>query len=197
MTRTIKRYANRKLYDTKGSHYVGLQDILRFVRDGEDIEVVDSRTGEDLTSVTLAQAMAEEEKSEGSRLPLDVLKELIKRGSDSLDEMRRVSRLAGKGAVQLAEESASKYYEKLVDRGEISEDEARGYLRQLSRSVTDRRRSLENRVDDRMKAYVKAMGLPSHSDFDKISKKVDSIIEKLDEHITGRRPQRRKSRKTK
>ena len=65
MTRTIKRYANRKLYDTESSHYVSLQDILKLVRDGEDIEVMDSRTGEDLTSVTLAQAMAEEEKSEG------------------------------------------------------------------------------------------------------------------------------------
>jgi polyhydroxyalkanoate synthesis repressor PhaR len=196
MTRIIKRYSNRKLYDTEGSHYVGLQDILEFVREGEDVEVVDSRTGEDLTSVTLAQAMAEEEKTEGSKLPLDVLKDLIKRGSDSLDEVRRVSRLAGKGAVQLAEESASKYYEKLVDRGEMSEDEARGYLRQVSRAVTERRRSLEARVDDRIKGYVKAMGLPSKSDFDKISKKVDSIVEKLDAHISGRRPRRQTSRKS-
>ncbi len=197
MTRIIKRYANRKLYDTEDSHYVGLQDILGFVREGEDVEVVDSRTGEDLTSVTLAQAMAEEEKTEGSKLPLDVLKDLIKRGSDSLEEMRRVSRLAGKGAVQLAEESASKYYEKLVNHGEMSEEEARGYLRQISRAVTDRRRSLEARVDERIKDYAKAMDLPSHSDFDKISRKVDSIVEKLDAHISGRRPRRQKSRKSK
>lgn len=197
MTRTIKRYANRKLYDSEGSHYVSLQDILMLVRDGEDIEVIDSRTGEDLTSVTLAQAMAEEEKSEGSTLPLDVLKELIKRGSESLDEIMRVSRLAGKGAVQMAEESASKHYKKLVDRGEMSEDEARGYLRTLSRAVTDRRRSLEGRLDKRVRTYVRAMGLPSRSDFDKIGKKVDSIVEKLDAHISGSRPRRQKSRKGK
>ena len=197
MTRIIKRYANRKLYDTEDSHYVGLQDILELVREGEDVEVVDSRTGEDLTSVTLAQAMAEEEKTEGSKLPLDVLKDLIKRGSESLDEIGRVSRLAGKGAVQLAEENASKYYEKLVNRGEMSEDEARGYLRQISRAVTDRRRSLEGKVDDRIKGYVKAMNLPSRSDFDKIAKRVDSIVEKLDAHISGRRPRRQTSRKSK
>ncbi|MBI4832534.1 MAG: polyhydroxyalkanoate synthesis regulator DNA-binding domain-containing protein, partial [Candidatus Lindowbacteria bacterium] len=131
MTRTIKRYANRKLYDTKDSHYVGLQDILKLVRAGEDIEVTDSRTGEDLTSVTLAQAMTEEEKSKGSVLPLDTLKELIKRGSESLNEIMRKSRLAGKGAMQMAEEGASKYYEKLVSHGEMDEEEAKNYLKLL------------------------------------------------------------------
>jgi polyhydroxyalkanoate synthesis repressor PhaR len=197
MTRVIKRYANRKLYDTENSHYVGLLDILKLVREGEDIEVVDSRTGEDLTSVTLAQAMTEEEKSGGSKLPLDVLKELIKRGSESLDEIMRVSRLARKGAVQMAEESASKYYEKLVDRGEMSEDEARGFLRKLSSSVTKQRRLLEGRIDARVKAYVKAMDLPSRSDFGEIAEKVDSIVDKLDAYISGSRPRTRKTRKRK
>jgi len=196
MTRIIKRYANRKLYDTESSHYVSLQDILKLVRRGTDVEVVDSRTGEDLTSVTLAQAMAEEEKSKGSKLPLDVLKELIKRGSESVDEFMRVSRLAGKGAVSIAEESASKYYEKLVDSGEMSEDEARGYLRQLSRAVTDRRRSMESRVDDRVRTYVEAMELPSRSDIARIGRKVDSLVEKLDAHISGSRPRRQKPRKS-
>ena len=185
MTRTIKRYANRKLYDTEESHYVSLQDIVELVRAGADVEVVDSRTGEDLTSVTLAQAMAEEEKSEGSALPLDVLKELIKRGSESLDEILRKSRLAGKGAMQMAEESAEKYYKKLFDHGEMSEDEARNYLRTLSKVVRNRRRSLETGVDERIRAFVEAMQLPSRSDFDKISRKVDSIVEKLDAHISG------------
>ncbi len=197
MTRIIKRYANRKLYDTESSHYVGLQDILKLVRDGEDIEVVDSRTGEDLTSVTFSQAMAEEEKAEGSGLPLDVLKELIQRGSESVDEIMRVSRLASKGAVQMAEEGASKYYGKLVDRGEMSEDEARGYIRSLSKSVTKRRRSIESRIDKRIKTYVKAMELPSRSDFDKIAEKMDSIVEKLDAHLSGSKSRGSQPRKSK
>jgi polyhydroxyalkanoate synthesis repressor PhaR len=198
MARTIKRYANRKLYDTEESHYVGLQDILELVREGEDVEVVDSRTGEDLTSVTLAQAMTEEEKSsEGGSLPLDVLKELIKRGSESLNEIMRVSRLAGKGAVQIAEESTSKYYKRLVDNGEMSEDEAESYLKLLSRAVTKRRHSVESEIDDRVKAYVKALNLPSRSEINKIGKKVDSIVEKLDSHIAGSRVPGRGPRKKK
>ena len=197
MTRTIKRYANRKLYDTEDSHYVSLHDILDLVRRGEDIDVVDSRTGEDLTSVTLAQAMAEEEKAEGSGLPLETFKELIKRGSESLDEILRKSRLAGKGAMQMAEESAEKYYKKLVDHGEMSEDEARSDLRTLSKVVRNRRRSLETGVDERIRAFVEAMQLPSRSDIDKISRKVDSIVEKLDAHISGSPTRKGRPRKKK
>lgn len=196
MTRLIKRYANRKLYDTEESHYVSLQDILRLVRAGEDIEVIDSRTGEDLTSVTLAQAMTEEEKSsEDSVLPLDVLKELIKRGSESLNELMRVSRLAGKGAVQMAEESTSKYFRKLVDRGEMNEDEARNYLKLLSRAVTKRRHSLEGEIDERVRVYVRALDLPSRSEINKIGKKVDSIVEKLDSRIVDSGAPKRARRK--
>ncbi|UCD57355.1 MAG: hypothetical protein JSV16_16365 [Candidatus Hydrogenedentota bacterium] len=197
MTRTIKRYANRKLYDTEDSRYVSLQDILKLVRAGDDIEVIDSRTGEEITSVTLAQAMAEEEKAEGSVLPLDTLKELIKRGSESLDEIMRKSRLAGKGAMQLAEESASKYYQKLVDHGEMSEDEARKYLKLLSKGVTRRRRFLENKIDERVSDFVETMRLPARSDIQKISKKVDSIVEKLDAHISGSSARKRRPRKKK
>lgn len=193
--RTIKRYANRKLYDTEESHYVSLQDILRLVREGDDIEVIDSRTGEDLTSVTLAQAMAEEEKTEGSGLPLETFKELIKRGSKSLDEIMRKSRLAGKGALQIAEESASRYYRRLLDHGEMSEDEARTYLNQLRRSVTKRRRSLENEVDERVRAFVEAMHLPTRADLDEIGKKVDSMLEKLDAHLSGSRSRKSGTRK--
>jgi polyhydroxyalkanoate synthesis repressor PhaR len=197
MTRTIKRYANRKLYDTEESRYVSLHDVLKLIRAGEDVEVTDSRTGEDLTSVTLAQAMTEEEKSEGSALPLDILKELIKRGSESLNEIVRVSKLVGKGAVQMAEESTSKYYEKLIDQGEISEDEAKSYLRLLSKAVTKRRRSLESKVDERVKAYVRAMQLPSRSKIIEIEKKVDSIAAKLDAHLSGRSARNAKPRKRK
>jgi len=197
MTRIIKRYANRKLYDTEDSHYVSLHDILDLVRSGEDVEVVDSRTGEDLTSVTLAQAMAEEEKTEGSGLPLETFKELIKRGSKSLDEIMRKSRLAGKGAMQMAEESAEKYYKKLVDHGEMSEDEARSYLKGLSKVVKNRRRSLEAEVDERIRVFVEAMQLPSRADIQKISKRVDSIVEKLDTHLSSSPTKKGRPRKKK
>ena len=70
--RLIKRYANRKLYDTRDSRYVTLQQIAEFVRRGDDVQIIDNKSKEDLTNVTLAQIIYEEEKKggEGKRLPL-------------------------------------------------------------------------------------------------------------------------------
>ena len=70
MSRTIKRYANRKLYDTTQSCYVTLDEISELVKDGEDVHIVDNATSEDLTAVTLAQILLEEEKRKKRTLPL-------------------------------------------------------------------------------------------------------------------------------
>jgi len=61
--RLVKRYANRKLYDTQESRYVTLSQVAAFVRAGEDVQIIDNRTKENLTEVTLAQIVFEERKS--------------------------------------------------------------------------------------------------------------------------------------
>lgn len=83
-TRIIKRYANRKLYDTKESRYVTLDQIAEMIRQGEDVKVVDNNSKEDLTSVTLAQIIFEEEKKQHSFLPLAALRNIIQSGGESL-----------------------------------------------------------------------------------------------------------------
>ncbi len=84
--RVIKRYANRKLYDTRESRYVTLDQIADMIRQGEDVKVVDNNTKEDLTSVTLAQIIFEEEKKKHSFLPLGALRKIIQSGGESLHE---------------------------------------------------------------------------------------------------------------
>ncbi|MCA9668295.1 MAG: polyhydroxyalkanoate synthesis regulator DNA-binding domain-containing protein [Myxococcales bacterium] len=82
--RTIKRYANRKLYDTRDSRYVTLDQISEMIRKGEDVKVVDNSTKEDLTSVTLAQILFEEEKRKRSFLPLPALRKIIQSGGQQM-----------------------------------------------------------------------------------------------------------------
>lgn len=86
VARTIKRYANRKLYDTKDSRYVTLDQIADMIREGEDIVVIDNSTKDDLTSVTLAQIIFEEEKRKESFLPLAALRKIIQGGGESLQD---------------------------------------------------------------------------------------------------------------
>jgi len=73
----IKKYANRRLYDTSTSRYINLEDIAALVRNGKDVQIVDAGTGEDLTRVTLTQIIVEDAKGAPSGLPLELLRQLI------------------------------------------------------------------------------------------------------------------------
>jgi len=99
--RVIKRYANRKLYDTRESCYVTLPQIAEFVRAGEDVQIIDNRTKENLTSVTLAQIIYESEKSaeESARHGVKTLRAMIQAGGERIMASLRegpVSRLVPK-----------------------------------------------------------------------------------------------------
>ncbi|MFB6232196.1 MAG: polyhydroxyalkanoate synthesis regulator DNA-binding domain-containing protein [Salinibacter sp.] len=85
MSRRIKRYDNRKLYDTEMSEYVSLADIADLVRNGETVEVVDNATGEDITAQTLTQIILEEGKSGHQVIPSELLHDLLRRSGAALD----------------------------------------------------------------------------------------------------------------
>src|SRR5208337_1153375 len=73
----IKKYANRRLYDTSGSRYINLEDVAALVRSGKDLQVVDAKTGQDVTRVTLTQIIVEDAKGQPTGLPLELLRQLI------------------------------------------------------------------------------------------------------------------------
>ena len=81
--KVIKRYTNRKLYDTVESRYVTLDEIAQMIKGGAEVKVLDNRSKEDLTSVTLAQIIFEEEKKR-SQMPLGVLREIIRHGGEAV-----------------------------------------------------------------------------------------------------------------
>src|SRR5579872_1771176 len=73
----IKKYGNRRLYDTASSRYVNLDDLAAHIRAGRDLQVVDAKTGQDLTRVTLTQIITEDAKDKPTGLPLELLRQLI------------------------------------------------------------------------------------------------------------------------
>jgi polyhydroxyalkanoate synthesis repressor PhaR len=85
-TRIVKRYANRKLYDTQRSRYVTLEQIADMIRSGEDVKIVDNNSKEDLTAITLTQIIFEEEKKQ-SFLPLSALRNIIQSGASNMTQI--------------------------------------------------------------------------------------------------------------
>ncbi len=73
----IRRYGNRRLYDTTAKRYANLDEIAQMIRDGDDVQVVDAKTGEDLTRSILTQIIVEDTRSKNGGLPVEILHELI------------------------------------------------------------------------------------------------------------------------
>jgi len=82
----LKRYANRRLYNQRDSNYVTLGEVTGMIREGERIEVVDAKTGEDVTAYTLTQILVEEAKGKNFLLPVSLLHTMIRYGDNVLAE---------------------------------------------------------------------------------------------------------------
>lgn len=82
-TKIIKRYQNRKLYDTHESSYVTLDEIAKMIKSGEDLKVIDNKTKNDITAATLTQLLYESERKAKSQPSVELLKEIIRHGDGS------------------------------------------------------------------------------------------------------------------
>lgn len=85
----IKRYGNRRLYNTETKSYVNYQELVKLIRDGNDIQVIDSKTKSDVTKSVLMQVIIEEEKNEKNLLPLPFLFQVIRSQEESIQDFFR------------------------------------------------------------------------------------------------------------
>ena len=161
----IKRYTNRKLYDTVESRYVTLDEIAEMVKAGTEVRILDNRTKEDLTSVTLAQIIFEEEKKT-SKMSLRTLKDLIRHGSER--------------AQQLVEEAQADLREKVqtfVPRVQATGDRAKDLVAASQEAVAQ----FQRRVDERVRATVDGMAnLPElRRDLQQLTARLEELERRL------------------
>jgi polyhydroxyalkanoate synthesis repressor PhaR len=167
--RIIKRYANRKLYDTRDSRYVTLQQIAEYVRDGEEVAIIDNTTKEDLTNVTLAQIVYEEERKSGhgngdekrwTSPSAGALRTLIQHSGERL-----ISTLSGTAVGKLiSRRDAGAPPESVLpsedempsDAGSVSAEKSEDASRKLLLSPKEAWDELQRLADDRMKAVLGA-----------------------------------------
>jgi polyhydroxyalkanoate synthesis repressor PhaR len=133
-TRVIKRYANRKLYDTQDSRYVTLDRIAELVRNGEDVKVLDNKSQKDLTKVTLAQIIYEEQKSgNATAWSVQNLRGFIQQGRARLVTTLKegpVGRLVGR-----AEELGAEVRSAADDRVRSMMESAAAHVKQLQGEI--------------------------------------------------------------
>lgn len=144
----IKRYQNRKLYDTQNSTYVTLDEIAKMVRRGDDIRVVDNKSSEDLTSVTLTQILFEEEKRNKSVLPLIMLKKIIRDGGDTIRDLLSKTTDTVQSTLLNAKEGAETIYDKIREELSPSSDDG------LIKDVFQKTKDLTSNIEEKFKATV-------------------------------------------
>lgn len=175
--KTIKRYPNRKLYDLERKHYVTLDDIALFIQEGEDVQVLDHDTGEDLTSVTLSQIIFEREKKRSGFLPQTVLMTLVRTGGGTLEYLRR-SLNSSLGALRMLEEEIDHRLDALVARGELAQEEAERLRQEIFTNASSAAR--EMMPDRRVEAALHRLNVPSSRDVRGLQEQVDELMRRVD-----------------
>ncbi len=167
MGRLVKRYGNRKLYDTSESRYVTLDEIGRWVKAGEDVKILENDTGEDLTAVTFAQIILEEERRKSGLLSLRMLREIIQHGEAALQGLAAtVDR--GMEVIRSAPERAGRRVQELVH-------------------VSDRLGQLQHIVDETVRRSVERVtALPA---FQKEMRRIERTVRALEARIVRLRSQ--------
>ncbi len=139
--RVIKRYANRKMYDTSRSCYVTLEEIAEIVRQGTEVRVIDNKTKQDLTEVTLTQALLDSERKQRGTVPLAGLRNLISSGNEFItrkvaEPVSRVKegaerwRVDAERTITAFKTEAEKRAEKLLHRRNEEQGGVEGELKQ-------------------------------------------------------------------
>jgi polyhydroxyalkanoate synthesis repressor PhaR len=169
----IKKYGNRRLYDSSRSQYVNLDDIAGLIRTGKDVQVVDAKTGKDLTRVTLTQIITEDAKEKPTGLPLELLRQLIV----ASDEVRQEF-------VMWYLKSAFDTYEKVQD------------------AVQSRLGEVQSAILSPVDMMKKILGAPTPSqpraesepELDTLRKRVAELEARLERPVRGKRASRPKQK---
>lgn len=165
--RIIKRYSNRKLYDTRGSSYVTLLQIAEMIRDGEDVQIIDNATKQDKTDVTLALIISEELRSKPAAIPIPTLKALIRHGG-------------GRILTQLRESPVGKFMPPGAGLGSSApppprEDEDMSEAKE-SKGLRATFEQWQSAIDERIRTV-----LPNFAAFRDLQQEVKRLADRLDE----------------
>ena len=176
--KVIKRYTNRKLYDTVESRYVTLDEIAEMIKAGAEVKIIDNRTKEDLTSVTLAQIIFEEEKKT-SKMSLETLRDLIRHGGEVAQRLVEGTQAELRGRVEAVRAAAEQRVQSLLTRGPQTSDRAKEMVQASQEAMT----AFQRRVDERVRSAVEQMSAVSdvRRSLEDISRRIGELERRLDE----------------
>ncbi|MBK7894082.1 MAG: polyhydroxyalkanoate synthesis regulator DNA-binding domain-containing protein [Candidatus Promineifilaceae bacterium] len=182
----IKRYPNRKLYDTEAKRYITLDGIAELIREGAEVQVVDHTTDEDLTAVTLTQIIFEQEKRNSGFLPKSVLTGLVRAGGDTLNTLRR-NLNSPLELLKHVDEEIEKRLQTLVERGEMAKEEAINLSEKLLAAGQEKSKEMIP-GQQRLERLLSVRGVPSREEVEELTNQIETLSAKIDSLIDEKTP---------
>jgi polyhydroxyalkanoate synthesis repressor PhaR len=176
---TIKRYPNRKFYDTEEKRYITLDDISERIRAGREVQVIDQGSGEEITSVVLTQIIFEQEKKQSGFVPRSVLTGLVQAGGYTMGRMRNALSNPLELLKQIDEEIENRI-DRLIKQGELAEDEASRWRDKLL-SEDEFVNSKPELDEDEFQRLLDERGVPTRTDLETLTEQIESLVNKLDD----------------
>ncbi len=178
----IKRYPNRKLYDTEAKQYVTLEGVAELIRAGQEVQVIDHASGEDLTSLTLTQIILEQERKQNGVLSNTFLTSLIRDSGDRLASWQRRLR-PPQGLFHQIDEEIQSRVQSLVKSGELTAREGQRLLEKLlSLSAPQKDRE---RLEAQIEQHLTQRQVPTYQEIQSLKDQLEQLTSKLEE-ITER-----------
>jgi polyhydroxyalkanoate synthesis repressor PhaR len=175
----IKRYRNRKLYNTQSKRYITLDEIEEIIKQHDEIKVIDNDSGLDITATTLSQIIFELEKNKTGVLPVDLLFSLVQSGGKRVDEIRR-NLFTSLNFAHHFDIEIERRIKILIENGEFSQPDGDLLLDKLL-SVGFKQENLIENIEGKMVEFLKDKEVPTRDDFRTLMNRIDTLSSKVEE----------------
>lgn len=171
----IKKYANRKLYDTTDKQYLTMDRLAELIKKGAEVAIVDNATGKDLTASIVTQLLAREKNEAGAAVPPSILMQMLRKGRGTLFGYGKKYVSLWQSAFMMSKDEIEKFINSLVMDKELSEAEGKNLKNEIV-SVTNQLKAwIMQNIDRRVTDALKMMNLATHEQIAELTDKVEAL----------------------
>jgi len=187
-TRVIKRYKNRRLYDTSEKKTIKLKDVAHLVKEDVSFKVIDNKTGKDVTISILSKVFSEtlSEDKKNLKETTKLIRLLISKGGGLTMDFFKKSVLFGLGVFDLTREKAEKIVDEMIKRGEMSQSDKAKAVKELLKGHDERMKKLKTKIDESVEKVTAKVKGKEKEELAKLHQKIDEltkIVEKLEKKL--------------
>jgi len=175
----IKKYVNRKMYDTTDKKYVSLEQVARLIKSGEEVSIIDNKTGEDLPAAIVSRLIGRDKKEKRSVVSPRIMMQLLRRGGDTLTDYAKKYTSLWQSALTMAEDEVDKVVGALVNDKALSRAEGSRLKKEITGYTDSLKSWIGERVDRRMNEALSAMNLASRDQVEVLNAKIEKLSKEV------------------